>query len=964
VGTTNNFSAPTPRKIHLGPFQPTLETALTGEILVFRNANGPLAPLTIVVPTRLLGLYLQRKLARELTNGHANLRFSTLEDLLPPARLAPRLGLELLCGEITKTEIPSDGYFSPVRETRGFRSALLETFKDLEQAGQTPEAFRKAATRFPKLSELAAAYTAYRQWLTAHDFVTQSDQYLNSQPSVSNSTVLLYGFYDLTIVQRQFVTKLAPATIFFPWTGPNAYAEPLLDWFKSQGYESVSAPPAKNPLPATILSCPGETSEVQEAVRETLAFVSREGHTFNDVAILCRSREQYDAVLRDTLANLGIKAYFRGGRPLGEQSDARLLLLLLETIRSDFSRATVMELAGHLTPSSHWDALSVQLGIVGGQEQWLTRLEAVATESPGARRGSDDSSRREWRQYAAQQSLAFMKQLISLLGGLPEQAAWSEYGAKLVRAFRTLGGKSEAVIGCLDQLTELEIFQPQVPFDTFAEYCQKSLESAMEQSEKFQDGGIFIGDVMSARGLSWPLVIVPGLVEKRFPRVIREDPLLLDDERARISAELPRKLSGYDEERLLFSLAVAAAGEKLVLSYPRLEPATSRPRLASFLLLEHAGATSFPDLEKLARIIPLSPVRAIDEPLTEREFDLAALDSLADQSPYLRQVSPLLADGVIHVHIRWHERHLTSYDGLLTAPEAVKLLRDRFGLEKLIISTTSLEDFFGCPFYYFQKHVLEIQPWEEPEAALSINALDLGSLYHSILEDYYKSQARDIVAVAEKYFREFELRGVTGYPTVWEIKKQVIVEELAAFVERDRASADGWLPAKFEEEFKGIAVAPPIRLRGKIDRIDFRDDGAHARVLDYKTGKQPRGVRDDSLAGGESLQLPLYILAAQQLLPKATVESASYLYFTLRGGYRTVTFTRSALDTQRAELSSLLDTAANQIRSGVFAQYATVEGCRRCEFRPVCGNGILKLYELKQSDPHMAGFRAIKEDVK
>jgi hypothetical protein len=123
-------------------------------------------------------------------------------------------------------------------------------------------------------------------------------------------------------------------------------------------------------------------------------------------------------------------------------------------------------------------------------------------------------------------------------------------------------------------------------------------------------------------------------------------------------------------------------------------------------------------------------------------------------------------------------------------------------------------------------------------------------------------------------------------------------------------------------------------------------------------------VRDDSLAGGEALQLPLYILAAQQLLPKAMVESASYLYFTLRGGYQTVTFTRSALDERRAELTSLLDTAANLIRSGIFAQYATVEGCRHCEFRPICGNGILKLYDLKQDDAHMEAFRAIKENVK
>ena len=111
-------------------------------------------------------------------------------------------------------------------------------------------------------------------------------------------------------------------------------------------------------------------------------------------------------------------------------------------------------------------------------------------------------------------------------------------------------------------LGDLEAFQPRVAFDAFADYCQKSLEAAADQSEKFEGGGVFVGDVMSARGLSWPLVIVLGLVEKSFPRPVREDPLLADEERARISAELPRKLNGYDEERLLFSLATAAAREK------------------------------------------------------------------------------------------------------------------------------------------------------------------------------------------------------------------------------------------------------------------------------------------------------------------------------------------------------------------------------------------------------------------
>ncbi|MGD0057865.1 MAG: PD-(D/E)XK nuclease family protein [Verrucomicrobiia bacterium] len=953
-----------PRKIHVGSFQPVLEAAMADEVSARKKSRGALTALTIIVRSRLLGLHLQRTLARMLPNGHVNLRFHVLEDLLPKARQAPRLGLELLCDKIARNEISANGYFAPIRDTKGFRNSLLETFKDLEQAGVSPGSFRKAAGKSGKLSELSAAYSAYRDWLADHGFVTESSLYQSAPVLNLNSEIFLYGFYDLTAAQKQFVRKLSPSTVFFPSASHNAYSEPLLDWFRAQDYKSALTSLRRKPKPATILSCPGETSEVQEAVREALAFVAAEGRSFNDVAILCRSREQYDAILRDTLASLGIRAYFRGGRPLSEQPDARLLSLLLATVRSDFSRASVMELACHTDSRSHWDALSVQLGIVGGQQQWIERLEAASCSSDKEQREANEGRHRERWHRDAEQVLAFVRKLMSLLGGLPGEAIWSEYGATLVTAFRGLGGKSEAVVDCIHVLAELEEFQPRVTFETFADYCWKAVEASSDQPEQFQGGGIFVGDVMSARGLSWPLVILLGLVEKSFPRVIREDPLLTDEERARISPDLSRKLDGHEEERLLFSLTTEAAREKLVLAYPRLEPSTSRPRMASFLLLEYAGANNFRALDERAVKIPLSPVRTVAEPLNEREFDLAGLMSVADKHSYLGQISGLLAEGVNNAGMRWRERALTPYDGLLGSANAREVLRERFGLDKLVISATSLEDFFGCPFYYFQKHVLGIERWEEPEAALSIDAMDLGSLYHAILEDYYRSRGNNIATVAERHFNEFQRRGVTGYPTVWEVKKQIIIEELDAFIERDRNASVGWRPTDFEREFRSIAAAPPVRLRGTIDRIDRSDDGGRARVLDYKTGRLPRNIRDDSLTGGEALQLPLYILAAESLLPKVRVDSASYLYFTLRGEYRTVTFTHEALDDQRPALSNLLDTAASMIRDGVFAQYATAEGCRQCDYRAICGNGILKLYERKRDDARMEVFRSIKENVK
>ena len=59
---------------------------------------------------------------------------------------------------------------------------------------------------------------------------------------------------------------------------------------------------------------------------------------------------------------------------------------------------------------------------------------------------------------------------------------------------------------------------------------------------------------------------------------------------------------------------------------------------------------------------------------------------------------------------------------------------------------------------------------------------------------------------------------------------------------------------------------------GKIDRIDRRADGSLL-LRDYKTGKAPR---DDGgiFRGGKQLQIPFYVLAAQKLIPGASVTEA------------------------------------------------------------------------------------------
>ena len=191
-----------------------------------------------------------------------------------------------------------------------------------------------------------------------------------------------------------------------------------------------------------------------------------------------------------------------------------------------------MELACHLDSRSHsprsergWDALSVDLGITGGKQQWLARLKVVA---PG-RRGQSKELRE------------FVEQLFKLTDPIPRSGRWSDFVAATLSALRGFDRTNQRMLETIGALSGLDEFVSPVELKNFADFCMRALDGEREPGGQFQGGSVFVGDVMGARGLSFPFVAVLGLVEKNFPRVISEDPLLLDDERAQISPNLPLK---------------------------------------------------------------------------------------------------------------------------------------------------------------------------------------------------------------------------------------------------------------------------------------------------------------------------------------------------------------------------------------------------------------------------------------
>src|SRR5690606_34291415 len=138
-----------------------------------------------------------------------------------------------------------------------------------------------------------------------------------------------------------------------------------------------------------------------------------------------------------------------------------------------------------------------------------------------------------------------------------------------------------------------------------------------------------------------------------------------------------------EEERLALRVAIGAARNTCVLSYPRMDTDLGRPHVPSFYALEalRAGEGILPLFEDLGRRAgavtearigwpaPRAPGDAIDD----AEYDLAKLDEInrlraADRkgsARYLLDASPHLARALRGRASRWGLHRWTTVDGFV-----------------------------------------------------------------------------------------------------------------------------------------------------------------------------------------------------------------------------------------------------------------------------------------------------------
>jgi RecB family exonuclease len=475
-------------------------------------------------------------------------------------------------------------------------------------------------------------------------------------------------------------------------------------------------------------------------------------------------------------------------------------------------------------------------------------------------------------------------------------------------------------------------------------------------------GRVFVGSIEEARGREFGVVFLPGLAEGLFPQRILEDPLLLDELREAVSEALPLRKQRVNDERMRLHLTVAAARDRLVVSYPRMEVAEARPRVPSFYALELPRAIegSLPELEAFedrardaapARLnwpAPKDTAGAIDD----AEYDLAAIAGARGPGAvhYLVETNPHVTRSLRARWARWHTPWKPA-DGLITGDSAALEALRQQQLGARTWSPSALEHFAVCPYKFALHGIFGLKPRDESGPLEQMDPRTRGALFHEIQFELFQDLQRAALlpvndgrlpealqradAILDSVAAKYQEKLAPAIPRVWKSEIEDLRTDLRGWLQHAARNDDDWEPVKFELAFgePPITLAEGVNLRGRIDLVEKSVSREVYRVTDHKTGKRPDTI-PRWVGGGRSLQPLLYGLVAEQLLG-SPVEAGRLLYATQRGGYTPVEI---KLDERaRQFLRKLLGDIDASIAGGFLPPAPAKDACGICDYRIVCG---------------------------
>lgn len=772
-----------------------------------------------------------------------------------------------------------------------------------------------------RLQSVLALHTALQVWSTQSgvglpdDLATAVLPWVSRSPFLSRMDgILYYGFYDITQVQLSLLEDIArhhTVTVFFPLGSDSAYgyAKSFMEHHllkagvTHQRISSCDSEPTSGISESSspvieVVNTVGDQGELHFACKAIWHAVEQWGQVFHQIGVVARSLDAYGPWLSRVFREHHLPFWTTATAPLLEDPLSKAwwdlaglkrdrypvsgLLHVLNSCALEIGQGT----EDSVKSQSHlWWQVVRHFQILGGREDW-ERLAWLARDSEAL------ALWQRWSGFPSEVSTDVVRRLARLVSelirdceNLPARGrfkALTDVFEVMVRnrGLSPIGEPSalrvqqenpqserqrilaEAFGDTLGIIRQLDRVKEEVTWEEWAEEFRRALERSRVPILGQSQSGVAVLDAMSARGYAFDTLLVLGLNDQVFPRVVREDAFLRDRDRRVLTESVgypvQEKLKGLEEETLLFRLLREAARTRLFLVYQRMDQQGQTLLPSSFL---DPVRPQHRESGKTEIGIPLQVAEREHTPFigghntTEQEHRLRLLLNGERMVPESHSRTPweiMLLNGLEAVEkleniLPGHG----AYDGLIPGLQRGK----DDGLLKGL-SPTRLEQYVQCPMRFWMKTVLETKHVRE-SVSRHIAMRVWGELGHAVLKEVYQrlveeqwlnsnaspSGMRDvIVASIESVFDQYAMRYGKGYRVVWEWMQERFISVLGSLIEHDRQEwlRNGYGPVHFEVDAVGRLSmeeshsSDPIKIIGRVDRVDRQSESQAIRIVDYK----------------------------------------------------------------------------------------------------------------------------------
>lgn len=715
----------------------------------------------------------------------------------------------------------------------------------------------------------------------------------------------------------------------------------------------------------TMFRAAGSLAEVREGFRRMQA----EPAPLDHMEILLSDYERYAPVIHSQAEASGIPSTFSYGLPITYCTAGKAVLAILDWIEEGYPVSRLTEMLRHgclkipdqQASAGDWIRLLERSGIGWGRHRYVAILYS---------RNIGDEQQ--------EMGMKLHEVIQGWFDNLPEGSEWRpdqllEWLSDFVEQHVPVHSSDDQSLKTAIQSwnTRLSgIMVGPMTSEWAVRYVKEILNSLRIRVDATpKPGAVHVTSIhnggFSGRYRTW----IVGMDERAWSVPVKQDPLLLDEERTAVSTHLQLIRKQVKQIRSARDARLSLICGEIWLSFASYDPGERESRSPAFEMLQmmrlQAGddTQDFSDLERVLG----QPYSVMD--VLHPEERRSTYDEIDAWAQYLRDPSgtrdgwkavshayPALAQGYL-VRVNRQDERLSIYDGWLRM-NIVEFPSTGGTLGQKAISVSQLEKYAACGLQYYFYSVLKLRPKDIPvfDRARWLQSDERGTLLHHIYREYLEEVTESGTKPSQHDRRKLQMivdqaldDAAQSIPAPSEhvLKKESedIRRDAEVFYMNEEGKTEQ--PCYFELEL-GTSEGEPMeltlpggiqmRLKGFVDRVD-RIGPHEYRIIDYKTGNTKRYASSGYFSGGTQLQHALYAIAVEQWLhvtgrdPEARVTEAEYAFPTVRGRGEYVRRNQN----RRQELGDIVSKLLDSMNQGVFIPTKDIKTCTWCNYQAVCG---------------------------